>query len=146
MPNGDLGARTSAGKGGGSDFLTVNNNQTNEMRTSETVKHTSGPWKVEGGQILTQERTGPCSHEIIAAMPAWFHNASPGHATQDHLAANARLIAAAPVLYEALQELYAMGEHQRTNARGEIQKLVGNAYAKARAAIALATGESEGHK
>jgi hypothetical protein len=74
------------------------------------TEHTPGPWKVNyDGTILTEDKTGPCSHEIIAQMPVWFGTAQKGHVTQDHLAANARLIAAAPELLAALEFMVRVG-------------------------------------
>ena len=81
-------------------------------------KHTPGPWRVGGrGEYLNQLNIEPC---IGVAY---------GHDVE--LIANARLIAAAPDLLEALEALI---EDQRDASLPVL--------AKARAAIAKAKGES----
>ena len=90
-----------------------------------TPKHTPGPWETYGddkSDIRPATKAG--KNRIIAQCP--------GYKTERQ--ANARLIAAAPELLEALQSLYGMGEWQRTITE-EMGSTVGRAYAKARAAI-----------
>ena len=104
-------------------------------------QHTLGPWRVDdNGQIVTEERTGPCSHEIIAHMPAWFPLAKAGlHATQDHILANARLIVAAPEMLEALQNL--LCHHRIADLRKLKSDTLNPRIEAAEAAIAKATGK-----
>jgi hypothetical protein len=68
---------------------------------------TPGPWSVSGDGKILGPRDG-CSHVIIAAMPVWWSNQSPGsHASQDVQAANAALIAHAPDLIAEVERLRA---------------------------------------
>ena len=108
-----------------------------------TPKHTPGPWEV----------TGPHSREVITANPGTYKPcmtiAKVGGYWDEEAQANAALIAAAPAMYEALQqslvliELAALeewgrevtGEHQppTTEARDRLEKV--------KAALAQAEGK-----
>ena len=68
------------------------------MNTNET-KHTPGPWKAVG---LTVCQVPPGGREIIFGA----HNTRSGD--KDERQANARLIAAAPELLEALREFVSL--------------------------------------
>lgn len=95
------------------------------------AKHTPGPWAValRKGQIATQ---GPAT-EWLATMP---HSASGGFGLTDvrEIAANARLIAAAPDLLAACQEFVRKVEC------GEAKST--RSYEQMKAAISRATGEA----
>ena len=85
-------------------------------------KHTPGPWKVDASGCVHQQGN---KWSFIPLISPWAESAFD-HTDQIALA-NARLIAAAPDLLAALQELY----YARTD----------KAEAMACAAIAKATGE-----
>ena len=97
------------------------------------AKHISGPWIAEDDQsIYAADGDG---RRLIAECHA-------GH--KEERAANARLIAAAPDLLEALQEMVAgdaeaIEDAKRLGVPFPDEMLA--AYHKARAAIARATGE-----
>jgi len=126
----------------------------------KTSNHTPGPWEISqfDGSILGQ--INGSSREIIAKMPAWFNGAIAGkHATQDHLLANARLIASAPELLEALQDtkrslesiyqLYVTAKRELNQYHGFTEDVTAFEHCistvesarNARAAIAKATGK-----
>ena len=73
------------------------------------AKHTPGPWRVEGrrgpGYIISAgvnaEGDGPA--EYVGVIAPMFHVAGDG---SDRHAADARLIASAPALLEALKEVH----------------------------------------
>ena len=96
-----------------------------------STKHTPGPWKAAGeltkpGDFLIKQdiSDGPCYH----IGEVWNTNGNGENA------ANARLIAAAPELLDALRTLVQMTENV-----GEIERFLNG---PARAAIAKATGEN----
>ncbi len=105
------------------------------------IKHTPGPWK---------HNRGPVSESIYAPDGNGHLVAILYHGDADNQAANARLIAAAPDLLEALEELLQHKPAFRTMPLG-----APNSYArqeqyshiaaedKARAAIAKAKGEAQ---
>ena len=88
-------------------------------------KHTSGPWTVRN--IASKDAyVGPAADggaPNVAIIPKRITRSN------DEQQANARLIAAAPELLEALQQA--------------LPQLIGRAYLDARAAIAKATGEAQ---
>lgn len=101
-----------------------------------STKHSPGPWEVD--ERFTKESGRHAQYRIFAAnlvctleVPIGFYR-SPAESE-----ANARLIAAAPELLAALQALYTAEEEygDPTNAA------INEAWLKARAAIARATGE-----
>lgn len=89
--------------------------------------HTPGPWFVWGGQIKP-ENGGWQQKRFIAEIP--LH-------TSVEQSANARLIAAAPDLLEALETILIC----KTNDNGETPELSNYLAEQARAAIAKAKGE-----
>lgn len=113
------------------------------------AKHTPGPWELTGDpchfDTLTSVRGGPS--EIRGKGLKWRQLMVEigGYADPATAEANARLIAAAPDLLEALQELLAA---ERANSLeivgrdtdGHPLNAAGVARKKARAAIAKATG------
>lgn len=99
-------------------------------------KHTPGPWKVESrttqGQFVTETH-------IVAEDGSHIAEVSPCE-----IEPNARLIAAAPELLEALRPLQVWAEHARREARaygreGEADYM-GELADNARAAVAKAEG------
>ena len=113
-----------------------------------TTKFTPGPWFITGGATrYIEARIGDrLIQEVAACGPTEADN---GYGEQQN--ANARLIAAAPDLLEALQWYEAkavqMGRaaiDQDSKLLLELMKEIAVEYgAQARAAIAKATGESE---
>jgi hypothetical protein len=90
-------------------------------------KHTPGPWHCDGG---VQVRTG----QFLAICEAM---ASPNRSI-DAARANARLIAAAPELLEALRLFVSVCD---TAPPTELMASIGSACKQARAAIAKAEGK-----
>jgi hypothetical protein len=107
----------------------------------EAVKHTPGPWKAE---LANKGRKNACEFwAVIEDNHSRTHRDSivnmfwsDGIRPDDE--ANARLIAAAPELLEALELLHSISKHQRAVFGSE--EAVASAYATARAAIAKAKG------
>lgn len=101
-----------------------------------TQKHTPGPWKVYE-RVSNHDSDswikGPDGEQIASGI---------GHEDEPQQLANARLIAAAPELLEALQDLVGWGglatlldEGIRASVKGD------RVWVNARAVIAKATGE-----
>lgn len=95
------------------------------------AQHTPGPWIADNSRMLTSINAGNKKH---IAMVNYFQCGKPEFDVcgEEH-EANARLIAAAPELLEAVNELMADAEDT-----GEFSY---SAMSKARAAIAKAKGE-----
>ena len=108
-----------------------------------TTKHTPGPWLLR----TTQTSAGLC-HIVSAAdwRGAFIYGDGIRKGVDDalpkaqELAANARLIAAAPDLLEALQQ-YGIGFADEAAARAEFGGYEIDRELRRRAAIARATGE-----
>lgn len=102
----------------------------------ENAKHTPGPWRTkrEGFSTIYVEAPigGGWVQEIAACGPT-----NDGSAQQE---ANARLIAAAPELMEALQGLVAVLDRQLHSPHAAERA---SPLGRARAAIAKATGDTE---
>lgn len=103
------------------------------IRSMETIQrdtmetnHTPGPWTHCPGQDTIWAKDG----ELLVARTEYTRREMA--VNEDN--ANARLIAAAPELLEALTELAALADFTRPTERA--------AWIKARAAIAKATGQS----
>lgn len=96
------------------------------------TKHTRGPWEASNGEVTTQQVEGR-SFRRIAAVQDYGLGCEP-----EVDEANARLIAAAPELFAALQQATARLEfairHNDFNVKDN------EAIEQARAAIAKATG------
>lgn len=74
-------------------------------------KHTPGPWRTQAAYItISSPSLEVCAGEgyFIVASPRWSDDPSHEHCTTDAnvMQANARLIAAAPELLEALRSLF----------------------------------------
>jgi hypothetical protein len=110
-------------------------------------EHTPGPWKEEtvhtanGYAIQVLGDKGQVSSVVVADLPLKFSYlpVNGHHATWDKQMANARLIAAAPALLAALEDLLDLG--RAGFIRGE-DIAVTRAVDAARAAIAKAKGET----
>ena len=101
--------------------------------------HTPGPWKIQedtfGCKTIVSAETDPDTdlyEEVFCCQEIGF---TPGRADESEDAANARLIAAAPQLLEALERTLSwLTSYRGGGAMG--------AYYQARAAIAAAKGEA----
>ena len=89
------------------------------------MAHTKGPWEAHNGEVTTQQIDGRSFRRIAAVQD--YGMGSQREVDED----NARLIAAAPELLEALRQF--VDEFDGCYAEGE------PAMVKARAAIAKAT-------
>lgn len=98
------------------------------------AKHTPGPWSVSEEWDGTSIKAGQF-HVTHTIQSCGFHSEEEDKAVTQ---ANARLIAAAPELLEALR---ALAEEAFANMRGGRQDLIDDA----RAAIAKATGGENDH-
>ena len=108
--------------------------------------HTPGPWRVESYAFPGPDNSpGDAGFEIVADRPGYsaprniagtvMQNADDdtGYLAEDE--ANARLMSAAPELFEALQYFAYPGDHTGRPSDAELR-------VKARAAIAKATGDA----
>lgn len=89
--------------------------------------YTPGPWST----------TAPASYRISTSADMYFTQRWVGGANKETLTANARLIAAAPDLLEALQEAVSGLQAYASGATADTLN-------KAREAIAKATGQDNG--
>lgn len=96
-------------------------------------KHTPGPWIAVGGYV---ENPDDSKADICSCEPADFGQRGL-HRTVEEICANARLIAAAPELLEALKLAYLY----INGGPGYTTENFTAAHSAARAAIAKATGE-----
>lgn len=99
----------------------------------EKNKHTPGPWKAtakEGNHIIHSNTESNC----LAIVGTGIFNSDP--LRWEEARANAALIAAAPDLLEALQELHAMYEKMTKNF---VVRVGWDVAAKAKKALAKAT-------
>jgi len=104
------------------------------------AKHTPGPWDFGPGYTpgaTTFDLYGPGGREVITS--ASYENMWLSAYDADTNAANARLIASAPDLLEALGSLYALADGQKSYPAGSYGEGV---MAHAEAAIRKATGEA----
>jgi hypothetical protein len=108
----------------------------------EEIKHTPGPWWVEGGDpdAASWAARWPNIHadgyEVVGAQGLY--------GDYDTDMANARLIAAAPDLLEALRDFSAYVHAEQSATDGDVRysnTQINRLVFKARAAIAKATGE-----
>lgn len=106
---------------------------------TSTAGWTPGPWIVENTTVYALDETQSCNRFSARVEGGWQWRsadsigASGDRTPSDELLANARLIAAAPALYEALKAI---------TAYPGIREYVGNLiYDRARAALSLAAGE-----
>lgn len=90
-------------------------------------KHTAGPWGIIIGDAGPIVFSGQKSNMVAHCIKAW---------SSEERMANARLIAAAPDLLEALKAMF------DATTDNEIRGADGSPIERARAAIAKATGET----
>lgn len=93
-----------------------------------TTKHTPGPWSTE------VDRKKALEINIVSGNRPFVATAWPANHPDKEQEANARLIAAAPDLLKALEELLEVTD---------FHELYGSRTEAARAAIAKATGEQQ---
>ena len=107
-------------------------------KSPEPMKHTPGPWitRLESAPMHAVQLAGQYGRAIVAYVPA------PEGWSLAHQDANARLIAAAPELLDALKRMLAA--YDADKARG-IAFGNDNAADQARAAIAKAEGSEVPH-
>jgi alkylated DNA repair dioxygenase AlkB len=100
-------------------------------------KHTHGPWHwQEGTPVITRGWNGKqCTVATVFSNLAWHEDS---YCASRESGANARLIAAAPELLDALQDLFGADMEHVLMGDGKDDQI--QAIAKARAAIAKATG------
>lgn len=105
-------------------------------------QHTPGPWQVsllDPVVVLTEaEHSDPCDSFVAMTMPDSFTGRSVA-TERDY--ANARLIAAAPDLLTALEDMLAEFGDQRFKVRRDFSKMV--KIEAARAAIARAKNDDD---
>jgi len=104
------------------------------------AKHTPGPWEVHRGGGLVRRDNGDDTCCSIAEICVPYRHGI-GHVRGDsEQQANARLIAAAPALLKALEDIMEWEEEIRADLR--LHTSPGLVLDPARAAIAAARGES----
>jgi|SRR5690606_2457172 len=98
-------------------------------------KHTPGPWIVRNGKdVFTQDRHGnPLDGHQIADCDVDYSDDDNEGLTYEEIRANARLIAAAPAMYEALKKMLSANSKMPLGELGAIKN-------KAEEALALAEG------
>jgi hypothetical protein len=110
-----------------------------------TTKHTPGPWAVkEYDNGFTGEHG---LHGIFQATHLSDGQQTPivekvWGSTLDESDANARLIAAAPALAEALRALVDVEEHHRNGSPNQFYRLIGGIGGRARALLATIDGKA----
>lgn len=105
---------------------------------TENNEPTPGPWSMRDAVDFSGDIAIIADHKIIAeCYSALAHHAERNPAVH----ANARLIAAAPDLLEALVALYDACELEANRRGGDFGPIVGPAAEQADAAIARAKGE-----
>ena len=98
------------------------------------AKHTPGPWSIDGGGSVISSDAVTDLAILNMANPRFSWGGSD-FSTKSHREANARLIAAAPELLDALRFCAAVCAGEIMHKQGLI-----DALEKARSAIAKATG------
>lgn len=105
------------------------------------MSYTPGPWKVDEDGFVWGCCPGPAfmetAHFLVAEVRGWGYLQYRADGEQIQ-AGNARLIAAAPELYEALEAAYMVLKPQKSRFEEYV-----NAVTLARAALAKARGEEE---
>lgn len=97
------------------------------MKTEEKT-HTKGPWKIEDSVTHANDTFRYSIHGANNRVIAWtlrhYDRDKNGHKTSEIDDANARLIAAAPDLLEALEDLLGAERSHETTPGGEIKTLL----------------------
>jgi hypothetical protein len=104
------------------------------------AKHTPGPWFSDEEHVIRQVTPGQKFQHPIMVANGWIEGAWVGDDGNEESRANARLIAAAPELLEALLEMLPRFVALRELARIDEQSAL---TIKARAAIEKATGSAQ---
>ena len=103
------------------------------------MSHTPGPWRVDEDGFVWGCCPGPAfmktAHFLVAEVRGWGYLQYQADGVQTQ-SCNARLIAAAPELYEALEAAYMVLKPQKSRFEEYV-----NAVTLARAALAKARGE-----
>jgi len=107
-------------------------------------KHTPGPWEAQ--QITDEGEERGLAFIVAANLGGLVGAAMPWPTEYDsgdfsRIKANARLIAAAPALLEALREIQTICEENNSDCRKRMGTRAGNALVVARTAIRAAEGK-----
>ena len=112
------------------------------MNAKHTPVWTPGPWRVSGGRYIKQDYTeiglSDDAGMMIASIPGGETSGPFFVENRAECDANARLIAAAPELLEALEDCVAVMDRELAGLKAIQPEL-----SSARAAIAKATGEPQ---
>ena len=111
-----------------------------------SARHTPGPWQIHCGYLIRSD-VGTQAAVAIAELHSPYRPGIGGVHEEAEQAANARLIAAAPALLEALERIGGLCGHLRAGGcdASDLQGLeegLREAVSIAEAAIAAARGES----
>jgi hypothetical protein len=87
----------------------------------ENTNHTPGPWILGDENNQCCEVVLGCSHNLVVSLDRQDINTGKVVIERDEMLANARLIAAAPDLLAALQELYDIPDDDLLDAFDEWQ-------------------------
>ena len=101
--------------------------------TKAQAKHTPGPWRAEGWRGMV---VNAADGSTILAMPGGSYGAG-----ETELNANARLIAAAPAMLAALEDIAGRGPVLGYGSAGALLIRLAGIQSIARAALSAATGE-----
>lgn len=101
-------------------------------------KFTAGPWKVHP---VAKTAVVGSSGFVVAACGGYSTNTRDAGEVHDELVANARLIAAAPLMYEALRGI-AQVARSKGMTEADMKAAMRDIAEHARAALAAATGEA----
>ena len=108
---------------------------------SEKHPHTPGPWILDGFEV-SGEISGAAICRVLEADDFPCVEEGTEADVQAECEANARLVAAAPDLLEALRKLMALNDNRGTFGGELYQDRVDRAWDEARAALAKAEGRT----
>ena len=100
-------------------------------------KHTRGPWFYDSGAIWSESQLDPENKPYV------FRGEEPLAAVMSRNPQDARLIAAAPLMLEALEELVELKDRRHSLPVEIYQAAREKAWGKCRKAIKAAKGEQE---
>jgi hypothetical protein len=104
----------------------------------ERTKHTPAPWVISA---TNPYRINTSEEQLLLPVAEAYHHVDGDNPTYDEAKANARLIAAAPELLEALEQMVLLWEAVSSTGRKPFLNAVG--YLAAREAIEKAKGEEQ---
>lgn len=107
-------------------------------RAVDAAAHTPGPWRYNGGSTGCVQRDYEGEFHMVASV--YGERGPEGISSSSELKANARLIAAAPELLVALNELFVFHEFGDVLVTSSKIEEISAAVDRARAAISKATG------